>query len=1378
MPDETRLLEAPAPSSLGSEERPAFPTSFAQQRLWFLDQLDPGRSTYNLPLAMRLRGALDFEALEESLGEILRRHDALRTVFALRGGAPVQVIKPPDPFSLVCVDLTGLPASEREQRATSLTTEESVRPFDLALGPLFRAKILRLSSEDHILVITMHHIVSDGWSIGVLLRELSVLYAAFCERRPAPLPELPIQYADYAIWQRQWIEGETLEEQTRYWKKHLAGAPPFLELPTDRPRGPVQTFAGASETVSLPSTLMDGLKQLAQSERATLFMTMLAAFHLLLARSAGQDDVSVGCPIAGRTQVELEDLIGFFVNTLVLRADVSADPTFRELLRQVREAALGAYAHQEVPFEKLVEKLNPIRSASHSPLFQVMFQLRSETGGEIRLRGLTVERLSIKYETAQVDLSLFAWIANDSISCSFNYNTDLFDSDTIRRALAHYRMLLEAVVADPDRRVSELPLLTSEERQRIVVDWNRTEAEFPRDRTVPGLVEETVGRHPDAIAVEFGEERITYRELNERSNRLARELIARDAATGTRVALCLERSPEMLVALLGILKSGAAYVPLDPTYPRQRLRFMLEDSQPVVLVTDHKQARAFPWIRDRALLIDRERRRLARIESGDLPAMAGPEDLAYVLYTSGSSGHPKGVEIRHRSVVNFLASMERVPGLVPEDKLLAVTTLSFDIAGLELYLPLAVGARLRLATRETASSGPRLAEEIERSAATVMQATPATWRMLLDSGWAGKPDLKILSGGEALSRELANQLLEAGREVWNLYGPTETTIWSTVQRVEKGRDRVSIGRPIANTTALVLDRRGKPVPIGVPGELLIGGEGVAKGYWNRPELTSEKFIPSAFHAGQTLYRTGDLARQRPDGSLDYLGRIDDQVKIRGFRIELAEIESALRQHPAVEQAVAAVREYGSDDRRLIAYLVGNREEMPQVATLREFLRKTLPDAMIPAAFVILDELPLTPNGKIDRRALPAPDQGRPDLGRGYVAPSDSLERHLVQIWETALGIEHIGVRDNFFELGGHSLLAVRVFNEIENSFDRKLPLATIFEAPTISELAAILRQEGWSPSWSSLVAIQPRGSRPPFYCIHAVGGNVLTYVDLSRYLGLDQPVYGLQAVGLDGSEPLTRIEDMAAHYIAEIRKFQPEGPYYLGGTSAGGLVAFEMAQQLVQQGAEVAVLALFDTWGPDYPRWIPGMTPGRRKFSRFFDRVDLHVGNMLAAEGLSGKLEYLGTKTKRAARQFALITRAAVERAETRWRERSEPMARELKRIEATARRATERYVEKVYPGRLTLFRASKQPMGAYPDSELGWTRVAGGGVEVYEVPGYHGALVHEPRIRILAEQLSRCLEKSHAAHGLRKSPEVDAGQSLSSVKRGEETAREISRGE
>ena len=1042
------------------EDRQSAPLSFAQQRLWFLDQLEPNSPVYNLKKTVKLTGTIQVDALQKALDGIVRRHETLRTTFSSTDGIPLQIIGEPGHVDLTVIDLTSSSEDDREIRLTNVLRNEAQRPFNLSKDPLLRATLVHLNDQEHVLLLVIHHIASDDWSNGILLHELGTSYRSFITGIPLSLVSLPIQYADFAVWQRQWLQGETLDAQLSYWKKKLAGAPPSIELPTDRPRPPIQTSHGRTQRGILPTHLYEAIKILGQRESTTLFMTLLAAFNVLLFRYTHQKDILIGTPIAGRTRIETEPLIGFFVNTLVLRTDLSGNPTFRELLQRVREVALDAYAHQDLPFEKLVEELQPERSLSQSALFQVMFALQNAPRPPWELPGLTIAQLEVESNTARFDLTLTVIEKAKELHMRFGYNTDLFDDTTITRMQNHFQTLLEGIVADPDQRVSELPILTQAERNQLLIEWNETTAEYPHDRCVHQLFEAQVKLSPDEVAIIFRGEKLTFRELNRRSNQLAHHLRSLGVGPEVLVGICMDRSIDMMVGLLGILKAGGAYVPLDPAFPRERLMSMLEDSQPAVVLTHANLANSLGSVRARILHVDSDWEEIAKHRDDNPHSTMTQDNLAYVIYTSGSTGRPKGVEILHRSVVNFLTSIGEQPGLTPQDVLLAVTSLSFDIAVLELFLPIVQGARVIIASREEASSGEELLILLQQYQVTAMQATPATWRLLLAAGWQDGSQMKILCGGEKLRQELAEKLLASNNTLWNLYGPTETTIWSTFHQVKSTHRPISIGRPIANTKIYILDRDMNPVPIGVPGDLYIGGVGLARGYRNSPQLTADRFISNPFgeKAESRIYKTGDLARYQMDGNIQYLARTDHQVKIRGFRVELGEIESVLGQHQAISENVIIEREDTPGDNRLVAYLVCRKRASPSISELRNFLLKKLPEYMVPSSFTFLDALPLTPNGKVDRAALPAPEGVRPDLDKEFVVPRTSSEEVVAGIWKEILKLDEVSIHDNFFELGGHSLMATRVISRIRDSFNVELSLRSFFEEPTIAELVQMIAE--------------------------------------------------------------------------------------------------------------------------------------------------------------------------------------------------------------------------------------------------------------------------------------------------------------------------------
>jgi amino acid adenylation domain-containing protein len=1056
------------------------PLSFGQQRLWFVQQMDPQSAAYNLPLTIPLP-AVDVALLERVLSEIVRRHETLRTTFDVVDGQPLQIVGPAAAVRLPVVDLRAADAAARAAEMQRVKRDLFTAPFDLRLGPLVRFTVILLPEGAAELLIALHHIVTDGWSVALLFDELRAISLAYVRGEPSPLPEPPVQYADYAAWQRAWLTGEVLERQLSYWRTRLAGLS-ALELPTDRPRPAIQTVNGASQSFLLSRRLSEGLHALSRESGVTLYMTLLAAFQALLARYSGQTDIVVGTSNGNRRQVETERLIGFFVNTQVMRVDVGGDPTFADLLARVSTSALEAYDHQELPFEKLVEELHPRRDLSRSPLFDVMFILQN-TPLEVFSRGTSLAGLPetgiraadlpVQRGTAKFDLTLCTAEVGDRIGGSLEYNADLFEDATISRLLDHFERVLTEVVADPRRRLSTISLLTADDRASLA-RWNDTAAPIPAG-CVHDLVTAQVRRTPDAIAVEGDHESLTYDALDRTSNRLARRLCEVGVGSGSLVAVCLTRTPRMVAAVLAVLKAGAAYVPLDPEYPRDRLEFMLADSHAAALVTEASIAEMLPASATPRVLLDDADGALARTSDAPLAPLATPLHPAYVIYTSGSTGRPKGVVVPHRAMVNLLATIAQAPGISADDVLLSVTTLAFDIAGLEIFLPLIAGARVVVADRADTLDGTRLKQRLARSGATLLQATPATWRMLLDAGWDGTPQVRMITGGEAIGRAFADALMERGPVLWNLYGPTETTIYSSGEQVPSDHGPITIGRPVGNTTLYILDYAGQPAPPGVKGELYIGGAGLAHGYLNRPDLTAERFLPDPFSAtaGARMYRTGDLARFKADGRVDYLGRADFQIKLRGFRIELAEIEAVLSEISCVRDAVALVRTDAPAEPRLVAYLREADGMTIEVAEVRAHLRDKLPTYMVPSHFVVVADWPRTPNGKVDRKALPLPAT---DANvSAYLAPRSEAERKVADVWRDLLRVERVGATDNFFDLGGHSLLIVTLQGRLSAAFGREVRIVDLFRFPTVQALARHLTEDtGMS---GRLGGIQDRAAR-------------------------------------------------------------------------------------------------------------------------------------------------------------------------------------------------------------------------------------------------------------------------------------------------------------
>ena len=1803
----------PTPTIQPTAQGMVFPLSFAQQRLWFLYQLTPDNPFYNVPAAIRLTGTLDQTALERSFQEIVRRHAALRTTFTTIDGQPVQIVEPDVKVGLLVVKNQTVAVSDRERISQQLATAEAQRPFNLTTEPLLRVTLLQFDSTDAVLLLTMHHIVADGWSLGVLLRELACLYTAFVERRTPGLPPLPIQYTDFACWQRNWLQGKVLEDQMAYWRRQLRDLS-VLHLPSDRPRPAVQTYRGATSPLQIPPALTQALEAFSQQSGVSLFMTLLAAFQTLLYRYTGQEDIAIGSPIANRHRSELEGLIGFFVNSLVMRSDLSGNPTFRELLERVRNVALEAYMHQDLPFEKLVEELEPQRDLSRNPLFQVAFALQNAPMQPLELLGLTLEPTKLELGSTRFDLEVHLWEpthglrslwqSQSGLSGFISYNTDLFDRDRINRLVGHFQTLLEGIVANPDARLSDLPLLTTAEHQQIFTEWMRSplnkggnQTPLPEVPLLKGdnggsmqelcfhqIFEAQVEYAPKAIAIVSDQGALTYRELNQKADRLAQTLIKMGVQADSLIGLCVERSADMLIGILGILKAGGAYVPLDPNYPSDRLHFMLTDTQVSILLTQSWLVESLPA--SPALILCLDQPLPPNLELCEVAPLT-PNHLAYVIYTSGSTGTPKGVLLSHRGLCNAVKAKQHVFQLSGNSRILQFSSLSFDASIFEIALTFALGGTLYIPPKPAQLPGMALVQFLKDNAITHALLTPAVLAVLPS---AELPALQVLiTGGEACSSQVVERWA-VNRHFFNAYGPTETTIWATVAELYPGDNPLTIGRPILNTQVYILDANLNPVPAGIPGELYIGGEGLARGYLNRPELTAEKFIDLGLPT--RLYKTGDRARYRTDGTIEFLGRVDNQIKIRGFRVELGEIEATLQRHPAIQDAVVIA---SGDQMRLIAYFslerqhfqqtilqslqtqqlqywqslynqtyqvtdniqhfnitgwmssytgetipleqmqewvsdrceqilalkpkrvleigcgtglllfqiaphcqkylgtdfstvsletiqnqlnslnlpqvellqrmatdfegieatsfdvvilnsivqyfpsvdyllqvlekalqavapggvlfLGDvrslplltafhtwvqfcqadagmertqlqqqversrfeepelainpvlfyalRDKFPQIRQvqirlskgrsqnemtqfrynvllhveqsqdcceqnsiqhnwklepvtvediqknlietepeiliitnvtnnrvnaavktanwlcngeapktvgrmrevlqdsgemaiapqdwwdletvvpydveitwstqthtgdydvllirhgvdamvdlpvppkldqswnhytneplqsqfarqlipeLRQYLGQTLPDYMVPSAFVPLATLPLTSNGKVDRRALPINEDSIPSSSTTS-APLTPTESTLIDIWKELLRLQQVNTHDNFFEMGGHSLLATQMTSRVRDAFGLELPLKSVFEAPTIAQLAPILEalsnttstskipplvrldrsayrrkrstlpggnsqifqempvkatpqldtqvknpDESVISTWSPLVPLTIGGSRQPFFCVHPMFGVVFPYLELAHHLGSEHSFYGLQPLGLDGkSPPLNRIEAIAAYYIQAIQTLQPHGPYFLGGWSFGGLVAFEMAQQLTQAGQQIRLLAILDTPAP---------------FNKpsFYQSLKFLLGTALWST-LPFLLDYGAIATNRLQSWNPWFSRwqwSAIMRLipESRLRLLDESAISPMLRIFYANAQAAYRYVPQNYPNRITLFRAAEQSDSIGQDPTLGWSTLAGD-IQLHQVPGNHLSLLKQPHVQTLAQQLGRCL--------------------------------------
>ncbi|MDZ8034015.1 amino acid adenylation domain-containing protein [Nostoc sp. DedSLP04] len=1054
-----------------TEQLFVFPTSFAQQRLWFLHQLEANSSVYNLPYGLRISGNLKVEALQQAFEAIANRHEILRTTFTTVDGNPVQVIAKSRSIVIPVVNLSEWSEVDRAAQVQGLINKEAEYSFDLAHDSLLRVTLLQLGKNEYLLLLTLHHIIFDGWSIGVFIRELTALYKAFSTGTASPLPELPIQYADYAIWQREWLQGMVLQTHLDYWKQQLAGSIPVLELPTDRPRLAVQNFQGATESFLLSSDLSQALKHISQQAGVTLFMTLLAAFKTLLYRYTGEEDIIVGSPTANRNRPEIEGLIGFFVNTLVLRTYLGDNPSFWQLLLRVREVISGAFDHQDLPFEKLVEEMQPERSLSHTPLFQVMFVLQNAPMPPLELPELILNPVMVDSKTAKVDLSLSMTDTPQGLIGNLEYNTDLFEAATIKRMVGHFETMLSSIVVNPDQSLSDLPILTETELQTLLVKWNSTKTENLQDLCIHELFETQVEQTPDAVAVVFEGQQLTYRQLNAKANQLGRYLHSLGVRPEVLVGICVERSLEMAIALLGILKAGGAYVPLDPTYPQERLTWMLLDSRvPVLLTQKHLLVeREFDGLH--IVCLDTDWEVISHESEENLLSGATPKNLAYIIYTSGSTGKPKGVMIQHQSLVNFTLAAIVEYGFTQSDGILQFASISFDTAVEEIYPCLISGGTLVLRNEQMLIDIPNFLKQCQEWEITVLDLPTAYWHHLtfeLTTTKLRLPEslrLVIIGGEQVLPERVKMWQKYVGDypQLFNGYGPTEATVVTTIYKLPKATFSsdstllgVPIGKPIRNVQVYVLDKNLQPVPIGIQGELYIGGAGLARGYLNRSDLTEEKFIPNFFNKSQEsdrLYKTGDLVRYLPDGNIEFLGRIDNQVKVRGFRIELGEIEVVLAQHSEIKEVVVIAQQDATGNQYLVAYVVPTSKSVPNSSELRRFLSDKLPEYMLPKVFVVLEALPLTPNGKVDRKALPIADQNHYDDDTIYVAPRTLTEKKLTAIWSDLLVRKKVGINDNFFELGGHSLLLTQMIFRVRETFQVELPLRSLFQMPTVAGLA-------------------------------------------------------------------------------------------------------------------------------------------------------------------------------------------------------------------------------------------------------------------------------------------------------------------------------------
>ena len=1268
------------------------PASAEQQRIWLHAAMARDLPIYNESVTVHRRGPLDLAALEASFDEVLRRHEAWRTSFDVQHNVLLQIVQPPWRTALALVDLSPLPESDREQQACRLASEDAALAFDLQKGPLFRAQVFKLADDHYWLQLTLHHIIFDGTSIyRIFVPELAALYTEFSRNEMSALPEPRLQYGDYSAWHARRLQTEEIQRQLDFWRSELSGELPLLRLPTDRSRSALVTHRGAVECVTFSDELSRALREMSPFHGATLYMVMLAALKTLFFRYSGQEDVIIGGLADGRRRPELEGLMGNFLQTFALRTYPSSGRPFSEYLKEVKSSVLRAMEAAEVPFDQVVQAVRPHRENSHHPVFQTFLSVQPET--ERFPDGWDVSKTNVAVQASKFDLYIEVEERFGRIETRFMFSTDLFDLATIQRMAGHWMTLLNGITVMPNCCLGDLPLLTQAERELMLVTWNQNEKPI-RKGAAHELIEAQARMTPDAVAVEFEDHSWTYAELERRADALAAMLRQAGARRGELVAVCLERSLYLPAALLAVMKTGAAYLPVDPNTPKARRMLCLQDAVPILVLTQRTLTEDVPATSARLFVVEDVLEDL-----GPPPAYArleqvNPEDAAYVIHTSGSTGRPKGVEVSHGALTNLLLSMRERPGLRSTDTLLAVTTISFDIAGLEMFLPLIAGGRIVIASREVALDPYLLTEAIEKAKCTVLQATPSTWRSLLTIGWPGHPGLRVMCGGEALPRDLAERLLDTGAEVWNVYGPTETTIWSTVEHVTSETGAVSVGYPIANTTAYILDARQQAVPVGVQGELYLGGAGVANGYRGQPSLTAERFVAIAVADGKRLYRTGDYAIYRADGKIEIQGRADNQVKVRGYRIELEDVEASLCSHPRVAACAAKVWPDASGGNRLSAYLVGKAGPPPDAADLREFLRSRMPEYMIPSDVVALETMPLTPNGKLDRKALRQPDVQ--PARRVSQVPSTEQEHLLAAIWMDLLGVKSIGLEDHFFDLGGHSLLVARLQQRIAATFGRKLAMAAIFHAPVFSSQVALLRHEERFIDTARLVPIQQKGSRPNLFWLQPPP----LIANLAAGLGDNQPLLGV-TITLDDLEevgPEPEMTALAAYYVRTILKAQARGPYFLGGLCTAGILAYEVAFQLARAGHVVGSLTMLDSENP--------------LFYRRLDTVSVEIA----------KLRFYGRRVfaRGGGRMFFRHLRSRVRRLFTVKMD----VTTEMSAIENAILQAAFRYQPPVYAGDVLLVLPGERP--TVVDYRSGWQIVVKGRLTCIDVKSHHDELLNE----------------------------------------------------
>jgi amino acid adenylation domain-containing protein len=1324
-----------------------FPATLGQERFLLIQQLHPGTSSLNIALSHGLSGPLRVDILRSAVEEVARRHELLRASVQMIDGRPWNRIAPSITVDLPILDLSYLPSSERDDAAQRAIREDARVSFELSCGPLVRWRLLKLSPSDHILTTTLHHIICDGWSNGIYLHDLAAVYDALITGQPSPLAPLPLSYEDFALWQEAWLDSGEAQASVDFWKARIEKDIPVANFPVEQISSPEEDFPGDLETLLVPPGLATLVDKFCKSEFVTPFAIYMAAFQVLLHRYTGEEVFLVSSLAANRPQPELEGLVGLFVSPILIRADLSSGPSFRKVVAGVSEWTLDTYPHQALPFERIAAELDLKSGRQAGGLIQSSFVyqkafMHSQLAGGVDFTPLR----SVSPGTA-CNLMLSVVERAEGPRLQLEFNTKLYERRTVRRILSHFCVILGQGTTNPDLAVGLLPLVDGDEKQELIHAWAGEQADYPVDRPVHEWIEQQAESHPNRIAAECGGQEIALGELNRAANRLARRLVRLGAAPGTLVGICCQRGINLLVSAMGVMKAGGAYVPIDPAYPFDRIEAILDDTKAPLILTDGLAASCLPVGKGRLVNVDEEREAIDRESADNLGRTSTGNDLAYVIFTSGSTGRPKGVEITHRSFVNLLQTMSRRPGLHPEDRLVAVTTLSFDIAGLELFLPLVTGARVIIARQDETQDAQLLLALLKKSRANVLQATPTTWQLLLEAGWKGEPHLKMLCGGEAMSRELAKRLVKTGGELWNLYGPTETTIWSSALLVTECEGSVPLGTPVANTQFRVLDHNKRLVPVGIPGELYIAGDGVARGYFRQPALTAEKFVTDPFgrSPGARMYRTGDLVRISADGNLEFLGRLDHQVKVRGFRIELGEIETVLLAHAAVKEAVAHARTRDDGQQELYAWFTCHSgQQAPRVIELVQLLKSRLPPWMIPTGIVPMAAMPRTPNGKVDRLALPLPSRDTAvDTDEDYIGPRNAIELRTARIWEKVLDRPRISVNANFFDVGGYSLRIVLLFAEINREFHTMLPFTSIFRAPTIEKVSELLRATA-GDELPSLVPVQPRGTQPPFFLIH----SYMLYGRLPDVLGLDQPFFGMQQLDLDAHSASSWIDAMIIDHVRQIRRIQPEGPYRIAGWCFAGLMAYEVARRLELEGEQVSLLALLDSWCP-YVAPTKSRTqnsdsrPARAKQLttnlRYY--LALHASKITEARGWE-KLSYIWRTSKSRVKARWIPVRRKLFNIVFSWYwEHGLKLPKILQDVTmVTYFWLRNHYRPSPLKADITLFWPKDVAVPSGSDPACGWGGMTNGQIRKIRVPGTRSGMFLGENLVVLGERLRECL--------------------------------------